>query len=274
MRPVLNELIDAALYRAEVVELRAKIASMQRAQPSTDSIEANPQSIWHPHRTQLNALLGKGKRRRADDEDETKIAASKVPWQRIKHLYKMRFDVDLFKPKDTIREHTRITKMYADLDDANTLQGSVAAADVSEARRKNSIRPVLSAACLIIGEGETQMHEEARLKSKAVVVSAVADFMIVRKKRKILVVEAKDWAFENGQAQEALMMDVAIAVNEQNDEPNQEILGVLTNYEKWYFYKRTLTGIDYAVAYIRLGEHEHEDALAIVNRIMCMLATG
>ncbi|KAF1317988.1 hypothetical protein FI667_g14259, partial [Globisporangium splendens] len=168
-------------------------------------------------------------------------------------------------------EHLRLQRMVEDLQDAVDTEGSVSDVSQPEARKNSSIHIVLRHVCKMFKDNQPNLVKEAKLKSRALVPTGVADFMVSRKRRKILVVEAKKEQFSQGQAQDFVMMDIALALNEEAGESSDEIYGIVSNYLMWIFYRRTKDRIVWTVDHINEKRTGPEDAKRIARRIFAML---
>ncbi|KAF1333556.1 hypothetical protein FI667_g2564, partial [Globisporangium splendens] len=107
---------------------------------------------------------------------------------------------------------------------------------------------------------------QVKMEGDYVRANGVVDFLISRGKKSICVIEAKDEQFRKGKAQSVLGMEVSV---EQNDE--DVMYGIVTNYEEWRFLKRTVSGIEEFKDKINPESGLRDELKRVASRIYAIL---
>lgn len=192
-----------------------------------------------------------------------------MSWTKLQEIYesKLREEDAAFPVSPVMNE--RYSKMIADLHEIDRTQGSIFGLGLSEERKKTSIHCVLNAVAAMLPDF-VRLTKEAKVKSRALMATGVADFMVERKRRRLLIVEAKKEDFDQGQAQDFVMMDIALAKNEEDKLPADEVFGIVTSYEKWLFFKQTPEEIVWCREDISKRSHD-EDVERVARRLYGIL---
>ncbi|ETL36642.1 hypothetical protein L916_11418, partial [Phytophthora nicotianae] len=115
-------------------------------------------------------------------------------------------------------------------------------------------------------EDRTQLHIESKMVGQYVKANGTVDFRITRGTKMVCVIEAKDDDFKKGSAQSILGMEVAV------DNNNEEcVYGVVTNYSGWRFLKRTDEKIEMFRDVIG-NDNLRDDVKRVSGRLYAMLA--
>lgn len=198
------------------------------------------------------------------------VACSSVKWQRIESVYdyRVRLDVNAFpvhpvNPADiagTVGELKRQLKFSGPCKGQN------------ESWRKISIGLFLHAAAGLLDDEAINVRTEAQMSNAAVSSSDIADMLVSRnKKRKLLVVEAKKEDFDQGKAQDLVLMEIAIAENEKEGVRVTPRVRHHANFLDWDFYRYDADGISFAYDQINELRSLEEDTLRIIRIVYNML---
>lgn len=135
----------------------------------------------------------------------------------------------------------------------------------SESRRAYSINILLPHVTALFPENQPTIELEATVKSASVMCSGFANMLVPRKRRKIPVVQAKREALLQGQAQDSMLMDITIARNEEDSNPSDVMLGIVSTFTEWMFYRRTGNTIEWADDSISETANLKEDVKRVVG---------
>lgn len=223
--------------------------------------EPFPESPFAPNRRLLNEALlnlrrkqlvsstadrkATGSKRKAVDT----IACSAVKWARVEDVYGdwICLDDDAFPCQE-----------FKDADVAATIEALKSQQEIfgpcveqKEQRRKMGIATIMIGAAKLLNDKAVQVRVEVPMKSAAVFSNGVADMLVSRNKKcKLLVVEAKKEDFDQGKAQDLVLMDVAIAENERLGVKVTPVFGIVSNFLEWHFYRYNADGIKFTLAQI------------------------
>ncbi|KAF1330150.1 hypothetical protein FI667_g5261, partial [Globisporangium splendens] len=198
------------------------------------------------------------------------VACSSVKWSRIQGVYsdRMRFDDEAFPCQEF--ESPDITSIMEEV--RRQQEHSGMCKEQNEERRKQGISTILNGAAALLKDKAVQVRYEVALKNAAVFSNGVADMLVTRdQKRKLLVVEAKKEDFDQGKAQDLVLMDVAIAENEKQGVKITPVFGIVSTFTEWNFYRYDVEGIKYTFDQINEVRSLESDVRRVIGRVYNML---
>ncbi|KAE9360505.1 hypothetical protein PF008_g1792 [Phytophthora fragariae] len=209
--------------------------------------ERFPLSPYAKHRLHLNQALAKirrdkharqgkmtGKRRR-DSDDEDGIASSSLEWEDVENIYDplMREEKAAFPVKKL--DEKFLEKLVTMLQDERKAFGSTKRATAVR-RLQQSVTTILGAVATLL-EGNFSTKMKPLLTNGLVLASGSPDLLVTRKQRKVVVVVCLREDQLQAQAEDLVLVDVAIANNEDSDIQASPVFGVVSTFSDWVFYK-------------------------------------
>ncbi|KAG6963136.1 hypothetical protein JG688_00008286 [Phytophthora aleatoria] len=199
------------------------------------------------------------------------VPCRSITWEVVKSAYEPQLRPELTIPRPTMSSGN-VNKVLTVLRDITTAEGSVFdLRKPPESRQLSSIHALLREIVLIAREDTLHLIANKRLASRDIIAEGVAEF-VVRSGNHInlVVITAKRGDIYQAHPEILLLMDVAIAINEENQEPSDGILGVVTDYDRWIYSKRSLGRIDFVRDAIDPRRHD-TDVERVAERLHAML---
>lgn len=260
----------AALLEAQLQQSLAEAESEPAA--LTVPQEPFPDSPFADHRRALNESLIQIKKDAAAkvtgkcSRDDTTIACSSVRWQQVQSVYdqrlkKSRTAFPVYKSIDP----KSLQPLLAELRRHRQTLGSNKLSEC-EMRQKLSVTTLLVHVAQLFPKKQTENEEgdeafdardepdedeeddedieldtklvmEAPLKHRSLLSIGKPDVLLKRNDRKVIVVECKKDDILQGQAQDLLMMDLAVADNEEQGVKATPVFGIVSTFTEWIFYR-------------------------------------
>ncbi|EGZ30743.1 hypothetical protein PHYSODRAFT_295421 [Phytophthora sojae] len=250
------------------------------------------ESIWWEHRRKLNRSLVSQAREatkcsldedeffhedsdeedRVDDDDDF-VRCSAIKRWRVETIYErlLRTDPAAFDLPQI--ESDRFAKLLENLRRTERLTSSSAFgfnADVG--RIKESVQEVLFHVKTMFERGELSCIRRPLISSRTVLSKGIPSWLVESKKRKILVVVVAHDLYE-GQARALVLMDIALGINEEKEVPSDSIHGIVTDYHRWMFLKRTPNEIACCNDFI-IEATEDADVARVARRLYGIFEEG
>lgn len=232
------------------------------------------------HVEHMNAAIKKrGASRKRARESEV-VAFSDFDKRDLDGIYgvikRYKQDVDPIS-KETLQSLTREVKRHARL---TGLPGDGA----SEKKKKTYIFTMLSnVADEINGDDPDEydvdsadsnrvfVEEEMSIEGININARGIADFVVRRGTRMVIVVEAKKEDMEQGLIQDLISMDVAIEQNLAKDHKTPNIYGIVTDFTQWWFVRRVGGVVEKTTDCINFENSLEADLERIAGKIRHMI---
>ncbi|KAG6610329.1 uncharacterized protein IUM83_00592 [Phytophthora cinnamomi] len=111
-------------------------------------------------------------------------------------------------------------------------------------RLQQSVTTILGAIATLL-EGNFSAKMKPLLTNKLILTTGSPDILVTRKQRKIVVVVCLRENQLQAQAKDLVLMDVAIADSEGKGIRASPVLGIVSTFSDWVFYKYDETGVKY-----------------------------
>lgn len=200
---------------------------------SDELASIDPQSAPHPHRLQrwskINGILARNKKKARMNEEGFTTPYSSSRWTAVGPV----FEEDRMKYNEAIQpiptsDLEVLSKVLTWI--MKCFNWTLIDLKDNEAKRLHVIAPILWAVVQLLPDVTILLEQD--LDGNRVDAHGHFEFVLVRGKKRICIVEAKEEKFKQGMAQALLGCEVAADLDDSH-----EVYAVVTNVEKWVFLK-------------------------------------
>jgi hypothetical protein len=249
----------------------------------------HPGSVWWEHRRSLNKLLvaesdtmvekvsdEDDQNDDDDDDDEARdekyeafVPCSAIPWSVAQSIYEFLLLEDPASFGLSRVAGDNLESLLGSLQTADAASRSVFDISVAKNRAEWSIQQIILHVVPMLQKGTLRLRISQFLASPLVLAKGAPTITFKRNGRIDLVLVVAHDLFD-GQASAFVLMDVALAKNEERGTPTDSMYGIITDYSRWVFVKRTAKGIKWCREFITQRTHD-ADVARVAGRLHAIL---